>query len=93
MLVPRVLRAREHELLHLVELVHAEHPARVLAGGAGLGAKARREADVAKRQRVRFEHLVAVQAAQRDLGRPCEVEILALELVEFGSADGSQPVP
>ena len=92
-LVPRVLGPREDELLDLVELVDAEHPARVLARRAGLRAKARREADVAERQGVRIEDLVAVEAADRDLRRSREIEILALELVEFGSADGSQPVP
>ena len=84
MLGPRVLGPREDELLDLVELVDAEHPARVLARRAGLAAKARREADVAEREGVRVEDLVAVEAAERDLGRAREVEILAVELVDVG---------
>ena len=57
----RVARARrstraavaEDEQLDLVELVDAEHPARVLAGGARLAAEVRREGRVAERQLVR----------------------------------------
>ena len=47
---PDALRLAEREQLDLVELVHAEHPARVLAGGAGLAAEVRRERRVAERQ-------------------------------------------
>ncbi len=43
----------EAEHLDLVELVHAEDPARVLAGGARLAAEAGREAGVASRERRR----------------------------------------
>src|SRR5581483_6415145 len=42
----RVLGPHEREHLDLVELVDAEHAARVLAGRAGLAAKVRREARV-----------------------------------------------
>ena len=81
---PRVLGPREDELLDLVELVDAEHPARVLARSAGLAAKARREADVADREVVRVDDLVTVEATERDLGRAREEEILAVELVDIG---------
>ena len=45
----RILRCDEAEHLHLVELVHAEDPARVLAGGARLAAEARREPGIPNR--------------------------------------------
>ena len=47
MLVPRRRRGREREHLDLVELVHAEDAAGVLAVGAGLAPEVRREARVA----------------------------------------------
>ena len=47
----RLRRLDEREHLDLVELVHAEDPARVLARGARLAPEARREARVAARHR------------------------------------------
>ncbi len=49
-LVPARLRRREAEHLDLVELVHAEHPAHVLAVRAGLAPEAGRVARVAQRE-------------------------------------------
>ena len=49
LLVPRPVGMAVAEELELVELVHAEDAARVLAGGAGLAPEARREADVVQR--------------------------------------------
>ena len=64
MLVPRVIRLGERELLDLVELVHPEHASRVASGGAGLAAEAGREADVAQRQIVGVEDLAGVEPAE-----------------------------
>ncbi len=73
---------REDEHLHLVELVHAEHAARVLAGGARLAAEVRRVAGVPQRQRVRVEDLLHVHRGEPDLGGAGEVELVALDLVD-----------
>ena len=73
---------REDEHLDLVELVHAEHAARVLAGGARLAAEVRRVAGVPQRQRVRVEDLAHVHRREPDLGRAGEVELVALDLVD-----------
>ena len=90
MFLPRVLGPREHELLDLVELVDAEHAARVLSGGACLAAEARREADVAEGEHVSVQDLVSVQPAEWDLGSPGEIEILTVELVDV-RVGGGQP--
>src|SRR5579862_312692 len=58
-LVPGLVGMDVGEHLELVELVDAEDPARVLAGGARLAPEAAREADVAQRQRGLVEHLAA----------------------------------
>ena len=71
----RVLGARDHEHLHLRELVHAVEPAALASGRARLGAEAVRDAGEAERKRSLLEDLVGVQAAQRDLGRSDQVEI------------------
>ena len=73
----------EAEHLDLVELVHAEDAARVLAGGARLAAEAGREAGVAARQRLAVEDLPCVQRGQRDLGGPGEVEVVIGQLVDL----------
>ena len=82
MLVPRVFRPGERELLDLVELVDADHPAGVAAGGARLAAEAGRERDVPQRQLGGVEDLAGVQAGERDLGRAGEVEPVVRELVD-----------
>ena len=51
-LLARAVGLAVDEQLDLVELVHAEHAARVLAGRARLAAEARREGGVAERQLV-----------------------------------------
>ena len=65
---------RQLDHLDLVELVLADHPARVLAGSAGLGAKARRVSRQPDRQAVGRDDLVAVEVRQRDLARRDQVQ-------------------
>ena len=73
----RILRPREHDDLDLVELVLADHPARVAAGRARLGAEARRVRRVEERQLFGGQDLVAVQVRDRNLRRRDEVVALA----------------
>ena len=73
----------EHEHLDLVELVHAEDPARVLARGASLAAEARREAGVAQRQVGGLEDLAGVHRRERDLARPDEVQVVVGQAVDL----------
>ena len=73
----------EAEHLDLVELVHAEDPARVAPRGARLAAEAGREARVAHRQPAAVEDLPRVQRRQRDLARPREVERVVGEPVDL----------
>ena len=76
-----------HDLHHLdlVELVLADHAARVLAVAAGLRAKARRVRGQLDRQRRERQDLLADRVGQRDLRRGNEV----LRLAGFASlADG-----
>ena len=85
---PLVLGARlvgraRSEHLDLVELVHAEDAARVLAGGAGLAAEAGREAGVAERQRRRVEDLAGVQRGQRDLRGADQVQVVLGQAVDL----------
>ena len=67
-----------HDLHHLdlVELVLADHAARVLAVASGLGAEARRMRGEPDRQRLGRQDLAAHGVRQRDLGRRDEVEPL-----------------
>ena len=81
-LVPGVVRSRERELLDLVELVDADHPARVPPGRTRFAAEAGREGDVAERQLVRVEDLAGVEARERDLGRAGQVEAVGRKLVD-----------
>ena len=69
-----------HDLHHLdlVELVLADHAARVLAVAAGLGAEARRMRGQPDRQRSQRQDLVAHRVGQRDLGGRDQVQRLAL---------------
>ena len=83
-----MLRARgggldEAEHLHLVELVYAEDPARVFAGGASLAAKAGGEAGVAQRQALGVEDLFVVQRGERNLGGAHEEELIRREAVDL----------
>ena len=87
-LVARRLRLAEDEQLDLVELVHAEHPARVLAGRARLAPEAGRERGVAERQLV--EDLVHVEAGERDLGRTGQVEVVVGERVDVRALGGEE---
>ena len=73
---------RERELLDLVELVDADHAARVAAGRPGLAPEARREGDVAERELVGLEDLAGVQARERDLGGAGEVQAVGGQLVD-----------
>src|ERR1700722_10962203 len=68
-LVPALLRRRDRHELDLGELVLADHPARILAGGAGLGAEARRERRHPHRQLGLVDDRLAHQVGERDLGR------------------------
>ena len=90
-LLVRAVGLAVDEELDLVELVHAEHPARVLARGARLAAEARREGRVAERQLL--QDLAHVQAGERDLRRAGQVEIVALERVDVRLSVGKKPVP
>ncbi len=83
MLLHRVLRRDEAEHLDLVELVHAEDAARVLARGPRLAAKARREARVAQRQPLAVEDLPVVQRGQRDLGGADEEQLVLGQAVDL----------
>ena len=93
LLVPRPVGVAVAEELELVELVHAEDPARVLAARAGLAPEARREADVVQRQVVGREHLAAVQRRQRHLGGADQVSSSVASAYTWASASGKNPVP
>ena len=82
-LVDRGLRLDEREHLDLVELVHAEDPARVAAGRARLAPEARGDAGVAQRQPRSVEDLARVQRRQRHLARPRQVQLVLGEPVEL----------
>ena len=87
----------EGEHLDLGELVDAIQAARVAARCAGLGAEAVRQADVLQRQFEFVEDLVAVHAAQRDLGRGDQAQVGVGEGVDLplsGSGSrGMKPMP
>ena len=59
---------RDRDQLDLLELVLADHAARVLAVAAGLGAEAGRVRGQPHRQRVVVDDLVAHDVGQRHLG-------------------------
>ncbi len=82
MLGVRVLDRGVDEHLDLVEPVHAEDAAGVLAVRAGLLAEARRERGVPQRECGTVEDLVGVVRRQRHLGGAHEVEVLALDPVD-----------
>ena len=91
MLGARLAGLDEREHLDLVELVHAEDPARVLAGRARLAAKAGREARVAARDLARAEDLVHVQGGERDLRGPDQEQLVARDLVDHLALAGEEP--
>ena len=78
-----LLGPAEAEHLDLVEPVHADDAAGVLAVGAGLAAEAGRPAGVAPRAGGEVEHLLGVHAGQRHLGGADEVEVVALDPVDL----------
>ena len=78
----RLLRPAEREHLHLVELVHAQDAADVLAVRPGLPAVARRPARVPLRA-VQVEDLVRVVRRQRHLRRADQVQVVGLEPVDL----------
>ena len=82
---------REH--LDLVELVHAEDAARVLAVRAGLAPEARRVAGVAGRQLVGREHLAAVQRRERDLARADEEQLAVVDVVHLRAVGREEARP
>src|SRR3712207_9514581 len=77
-----LLGPAEAEHLDLVEPVHADDAAGVLAVGAGLAAEAGGPAGVAHRTGGEVQDLVAAHAGQRDLRGAGEVEVVALDAVE-----------
>src|SRR4051794_32006414 len=82
-LIEGFLDRRVGEHLHLVEPVHADDPAGVLAVGACLLAEAGAERGVAQRQSLAVEDLVRVVRRQRHLRRADEVHVLALDAVDI----------
>src|SRR5216117_2816435 len=71
---------RVHQL-HLVELVHAQQAARVLAVRTGFPPEAGRVCGVGERQLGAVEDLVAMQVRERHLGRGHEEEVVRRGLV------------
>ena len=91
MLLRRGLGEAEDEHLDLVELVDAEHAARVLAGGSGLPAEARGVAGVAQRQRLAVEDLAHVERGEGDLRGAGEVQVVALDAVDVDLVGRQEP--
>ena len=79
MLVAARFGRGDRDQLHLGELVLADHAARVLAGGARLGAEARRAGGEAQRQLGLVEDRFAHQIGERHLGGGDEPEAVRLE--------------
>ena len=81
---------RDLHQLDLVELVLADHAARVLAVGTGLAAETRRVADELERQLLAREDLAAHEIRHRIFGGRNQVQIASLELeqivLELGEA-------
>ena len=78
-----VLGRRVDEHLELVELVHADDAAGVLAVGAGLAAVAGRPAGIALRAGCHVDDLAHVVAGEGHLARADEVEVVGFELVDL----------
>jgi hypothetical protein len=79
-----------HDLqdLDLVELVVADHAARVLARGARLRAKARRVAHELERQLLQRNDLLAHEVRDRHLGCRDEVQVAVLDLEQVAAELG-----
>ena len=90
-----LLRRAEGEHLDLGELVDAVQAARVAARRPGLGAEAVRQADVLERQSRLVEDLVAVHAAERDLGRGDQAQVGVGDAVDLRLRVGAgmKPMP
>jgi hypothetical protein len=88
-----ILGRRVDEHLELVELVHPDDAAGVLAVRAGLAAVAGRPAGVALRARGQVEDLAHVVAGERHLARADEVQVVGLELVDLVGVLPRKPVP
>ena len=86
-----VLGLAVDEPLDLVELVHPDDAAGVLAVAAGLPAEARRPAGVAQRAVGQVEDLVGVVAGQRHLGGADEVQVVGLEAVDLVGVRAEEP--
>ena len=86
-----LVRLAVDEALDLVELVHADDAAGVLAVAAGLAAEARRPARVAQRPAGQVEDFVGVIAGQRHLGGADEVEVVGLEPVDLLGVRAEEP--
>ena len=93
MLAGGLIGRDEAEHLHLVELVHAEDPARVFPGRAGLAAEAGREAGVAQRQPLGLEDLLGVQRRERDLGGADEEQLVLRQRVDLLLGVGQEAGP
>src|SRR5665213_1965220 len=76
-IVERALRRRQPDEFDLFELMLADEPARVLAGGPGLLAEARRVRGVPLWERIAGEDLVAVHRGQRHLRGRDQVQRVA----------------
>ena len=81
----RVLRLAVREHLDLVELVHPDDAAGVLAIGAGFPPEARRPPRVTDGTGGQVEDLVRVVGRQRHLGGADQVEVVGFEAVHLGS--------
>src|SRR5260221_2780343 len=77
------LRRGDLHQLDLVELVHANEPARAEDRSAGLASEARRVGDVANRQLIEAQDFLAMKIGHGHLGGGREVEIVALAAVEL----------
>ena len=93
MLVLGAGRLHEREHLDLVELMDAKDAAGVLAGGAGLAAKAGGDPRVTQRQVATVEDLARVQAGEGDLGGADEEELVLFDLVDHLPLAGEEPGP
>ncbi len=88
---PGLLRKRVGEHLDLVELVDAEHAARVAARGARLAPEVGREGRVLERQLLPLEDLAHVQPGQGHLGRASQVQALVRHLVDLEALGREEP--
>ena len=82
---PLCVGLAEREHLDLVELVHAEDAARVLAVRAGFAPEAGGVPAVARRQLLGRERLAAMQRRQRDLARAEQEQLAVVDVVHLGA--------